>query len=152
MTMANVLFVCVDNSFLSLTAEAYLNSVSDGSVRAFSAGPLPREAMRSATRKTLFANGLAEQGLHPKPWSIFALPHAPQPDYVIRLQDSLLLNQQPLWPGRPEIVDWNISQTLEAPKNVKEAAQAFDKIKDAINLSLASKRFTNDSRQWRKAG
>lgn len=152
MTMANVLFVCVDNSFLSLIAEAYLNSVSDGSVRAFSAGPQPRKTMRSATRKTLFANGLAEQGLHPKPWGIFALPHAPQPDYIIRLQDSHLLDQQPTWLGQPEIVEWNVMSTSDAPKNVKEAALAFDKMKDAVNLALTSKRFLNVSRQWRKAG
>ena len=152
MTVVNVLFICVDNSFLSLTAEAYLNSVTDGAVRAFSAGPLPRDKMRSAARKILFVNGLSEQGLHPKPWRIFALPHAPQPDFVVSLQDNILLNHQPLWPTSPKYLSWNIWSGAEIPKNVKEAEVAFEKIKEAVTLSLTSRCFLDDSQGWKKAG
>ncbi|KZK87352.1 Low molecular weight phosphotyrosine protein phosphatase [Pseudovibrio sp. Ad13] len=151
MTKANVLFVCVDNSFLSLAAEAYLNQTSMGELRAFSGGPLPREEMVSLTKKVLFANGMDEGGLHPKPWTIFSLPHAPQPDYIIRLQTSVLLDKQPMWPGHPVKLNWDICLDEDVPRNIKEATDAFRKIKESIDLATSSKVFSSDSLNWRAA-
>ncbi len=54
MIKANVLFVCVDNSFLSLAAEAYFNQTALGGLRAFSGGPMPRDEMVSLTKKGSF--------------------------------------------------------------------------------------------------
>ncbi|SDR23886.1 hypothetical protein [Pseudovibrio sp. Tun.PSC04-5.I4] len=151
MTMANVLFVCVENSFFSLAAEAYLNKASMGGLRAFSAGPLPGEIMRPITRKVLFANALQESGLHPKSWNVFSLPHAPQPDFVISLQTSVLLDKQPIWPGQPTRMNWGARSDEQEPRNIKEATDAFSRIKEAIDLSISSKVFSSDSLNWRTA-
>lgn len=152
MTMANVLFVCVDNSFFSLAAEAYFNKVSAGAVRAFSAGPLPGSGIRPVTQKVLFANGMQESGLHPKSWNIFSLPHAPQPDFVISLQSTALLDKQPAWLGQPAKMNWSICADEQAPKNIKEATDAFYIIKESIDLALTTKNFSSDSLKWRRAG
>ncbi|KZL20499.1 Low molecular weight phosphotyrosine protein phosphatase [Pseudovibrio axinellae] len=151
MTMANILFVCVDNSFLSLIAEAYLNKTSMGELRAFSGGPLPREDMPALTKKVLFKNGMEEAGLHPKAWTIFSLPQAPQPDFVISLQPSSLLDKQPIWPGRAAKLNWHICIDDNMPRNIKEATDAFRKIKESIDLALSSKVFSGDSLSWRAA-
>ncbi len=151
MTKANVLFVCVDNSFLSLAAEAYLNHTSMGELRAFSGGPLPREEMVSLTRRVLFSNGMDEGGLHPKAWTIFSLPHAPQPDYIIRLQTSTLLDKQPMWPGNPVKLNWDICLDEDLPRNINEATHTFRKIKESIDLAVSSKSFSSDSLNWSTA-
>lgn len=151
MIKANVLFVCVDNSFLSLAAEAYFNQTAIGGLRAFSGGPMPRDEMVSLTKKVLFAHGMEEAGLHPKSWSIFALPQAPQPDYVVSLQKSVLLDKQPVWPGHPMKLNWDICLDENRPQNIKEAADAFRKIRESIDLALSSKTFSSDSLNWRAA-
>ena len=151
MIKANVLFVCVDNSFLSLAAEAYLNQISMGDLRAFSGGPLPREKMASLTKKVLFANGMDERELYPKPWTIFSLPHAPQPDYIIKLQTSSLLDKQPAWPGHPVEMNWDVCLDEHVPRNIKEATDVFRRIKESIDLAASSKVFSSDSLNWRAA-
>ena len=151
MIKANVLFSCVDNSFLSLAAEAYFNQTAVGGLRAFSGGPLPRDEMVSLTKKVLFANGMEEAGLHPKSWSIFSFPHAPQPDYIVSLQTSVLLDKQPSWPGHPVKLNWGVCLDESVPRNIKEATDAFCKIRESIDQALSSKTFSSDSMNWRAA-
>ncbi len=148
MLKANILFACVDNSFLSLAAEAYLNQIAMGELRAFSGGPIPRAEVLSLTRRVLFANGMKEVGLHPKPWGIFSLPHAPQPDYIISLQNSELLREQPSWPGQPVKMHWEICLEGRTPENINEASDAFCKIKESIDQAVSSKFFSGDSFKW----
>jgi protein-tyrosine-phosphatase len=60
--MAKVLFVCYGNSCRSQMAEALANQLSDGKVRAFSAGTHPLGAISRDTRAVLREKGITLAG------------------------------------------------------------------------------------------
>lgn len=152
MTTANVLFVCSDNAFYSPIAEAYLNQVAPEFIRAFSAGPMPGGELSSLARKTIFKSGLSEEGLEPKSWTMFALPHAPQPDFVILLEDEQILQPIPKWADAPTVLAWAGSLDLARPKTMKDAEAAFEGIKKAIDEALLSRTFVAKDEELRAVG
>ncbi|WP_068085054.1 low molecular weight phosphatase family protein [Polycladidibacter stylochi] len=146
MQATNLLFVCQTNAFLSLLAEAYCNSIAGPEIRAFSAGPAPASAISKSAKKILFEQGLSEAGLEPKSWDIFALPHAPQPDFLVTLQITNEILLQPNWQVAPKVVHWqlNLNQFDGGSKMTKaNATKLFNYISATIDRSLAAGFFSN---------
>ncbi len=143
MTTNTVLFVCPDNAFLGPLAEAYLNTVGQGRMRAFSAAPKPAERLDPWVRRLLSARGMHSDALEPKSWDIFLLPHAPRPDQIVSLAPSVDALHQPDWQGDPHQTAWNIvgsDKVLTGPKDDAMAAECFRRIRHAIDrvLNLAT--------------
>jgi arsenate reductase len=142
----NVLFLCTGNSARSVFAEAVLNNLGRGQFRGFSAGSTPKGEIHPMTISTLEAAGLPTEGLRSKSWDEFALPGAPQMDFVFTVCDNAAGETCPIWPGHPTKAHWGIEDpaAVDGPefkqRQALEDALRFmrNRITAFINLPIAS--------------
>lgn len=104
----NVLFVCEDNSSLSIMAESILSAIAAGRFAAFSAGCAPRGTVNAEALELLSAHSLPVERARAKSLEQFRAG-APPMDFVITLSDSAADQPFADWPGEPFIAHWNLS-------------------------------------------
>ena len=134
----NVLFLCTGNSARSIMGEAVLNKEGRGRFKAYSAGSHPKGEVNPFALKVLSSLDYPTEGLHSKPWDVFAEPGAPVMEFVFTVCDDAAGEVCPVWPGQPMTAHWGI----EAPAKVagtdiqKEAAfvQALRYLKTRIGI------------------
>lgn len=136
MKPTTVLFLCEDNASLSPLAEAYFNHVSDGRLRAFSAGPQPAAELNPAVAFLLAELGIDARGLGPKSWEFFALPHAPAPDRVVFLTEKSAGSSLPCWPHAPERFVWPVERAVAENPSLTRLRQGFRRIRIAVDSAL----------------
>src|ERR1700692_3225760 len=102
----NVLFLCTGNSARSIMAEAILNRKGFPTFRAYSAGSQPKGAVHPVALRQVEAAKLPAAGLRSKAWDEFALPAAPQMDFVFTVCDNAAQEVCPVWPGQPMTAHW----------------------------------------------
>ncbi len=73
----NALFLCTGNSARSIMAEAILNRLGAGRIRAYSAGSYPKDQPHPMALEVLTERGYDTSGLRSKSWDEFARPGAP---------------------------------------------------------------------------
>ena len=104
----NVLFLCTGNSARSILAEAILNRVGQGRFKAFSAGSQPKgevhpyalDLLKSLNHDTSFARS--------KNWEEFAVPGAPEMNFVDTVCDNAANESGPVGPGQPMTAPWGV--------------------------------------------
>jgi len=121
----NVLFLCTGNSARSILAEAILNHLSEGRVRAYSAGSQPKGEPHPLALDELQRAGISTEGLSSKSWTVFAEPGAPQMDFIFTVCDSAAGETCPLWPGRPTTAHWGIEDPAAVQGSDLERRTAF---------------------------
>lgn len=114
MTQTTILFTCPDNAVLGPMAEACMNAVGNGRIRAFSAGRDPAQQLHSGVDRLLRKEGFEMDLFSPKSWDIFAQPHAPRVDMIIALSEDVVGGDEPRWVGAPARCLWRISNFGEA--------------------------------------
>jgi protein-tyrosine-phosphatase len=127
----DVLFLCTGNSARSVMAEAILNKVGSGRLRAYSAGSQPRGRVHRETIRLLQSLGYDTSGFRSKSWSEFANPGAPLLDFVFTVCDNAAAETCPVWPGQPMTAHWGVPDPAEAKGSAAEIALAF---KDAYRM------------------
>lgn len=114
----NVLFVSEENGCRSLLAEACLNHLGHGKLRAFSCG-VPAQVVDQPFGWTLLALQTASiptSHLRCKAWTEFTRNGAPRMDFVVALdQGSLPLH--PSWPGQPVTALWDYPHVQGSSSN-----------------------------------
>lgn len=133
MSKTTVLFVCPDNSLLSPLAEAYLNDRAKGLMRAFSAGLDPSRPLNRHVARLLSSQGIASEGLAPKPLDIFLMPHAEVPDRLIYLSDMEPIALPPHWRATTSSHWWSIAAKPPFPDTFAACAAYFERISGAID-------------------
>lgn len=121
----NVLFLCTGNSARSILAEAILNHMSEGRVRAYSAGSQPKGDPHPLALEELRHAGIPTEGLSSKSWEVFAEPGAPPMDFIFTVCDSAAGETCPLWPGRPTTAHWGIEDPAAVEGSDLEKRTAF---------------------------
>lgn len=136
----NVLFLCTHNSARSILAEALLNHLGQGRVRAFSAGSSPREHQQPnpLALQALREAGVPTEGLRSKSWDEFALPQAPRMDLVVTVCDNAAGEQCPYWPGAPVTVHWGYPDPSDTQGTAQDKLRAFQSTLQAIRGRLQS--------------
>ncbi len=95
----NVLFVGTENSNRSIIAEAVLRHWGKDRFSAFSAGLNPSGQVDPPAIEMLKASRLSTEGLRSKSREEFAVPGAPQMDFVISVCDTRPWNSRASFPG-----------------------------------------------------
>jgi len=121
----NVLFLCTHNSARSVLAEVYLNARGRPRFAAYSAGSAPSGRVNPVAIRFLADNGLSTEGLRSKSWDEFALPDAPQMDFVITVCDSAAGETCPIWPGHPVRAHWGVQDPSAVQGTDEDKLRAF---------------------------
>jgi arsenate reductase len=122
----NALFLCTGNSARSILAEALMNHLGAGRVRAFSAGSLPKGEVHPLALETLAAHGLPSAGFRSKSWNEFSGAEAPTMDYIFTVCDNAAKEVCPIWPGHPATAHWSLPDPAAAGGSIEDQRQAFD--------------------------
>jgi len=134
----NVLFLCTGNSARSVIAESILRKDGAGLFNAFSAGSRPKGAVNPFALRALAAYGYPTDGFRSKSWDEFAVPGAPQLDFVFTVCDAAAGEACPIWPGQPMTAHWGIEDpaVVEGSDIEKERAfnTAFRYLKNRISV------------------
>lgn len=137
----NVLFLCTGNSARSIMAEAMMNALGAPRFRAFSAGSHPTGRVNRFAVELLQKNRLPTEGLRSKSWDEFALPDAPQMDFVFTVCDSAAGEVCPIWPGQPISAHWGVEDpaAVEGDDETKRKAffTAYNRLHNRIVLLLS---------------
>lgn len=142
----NVLFLCNANSARSLMAEAILQRESMGRFRGFSAGAMPAAAPHPQTLALLKRLNHDTGFARSKSWDEFALPDAPEMDFVFTVCDQASAEQCPVWPGQPMSAHWGVEDPAAVDGSDAQVAAAFaetyrqmnNRISAFVNLPLES--------------
>ncbi|BDV34238.1 arsenate reductase ArsC [Methylocystis iwaonis] len=121
----NVLFLCTGNSARSIMAESILRQLGVGRFKAFSAGSHPKGEVNPYALLTLEKMGFPHDGFRSKNWDEFAVPGAPQMDFVFTVCDNAAGEACPLWPGQPMTAHWGIEDPATEDGSDIEKQRAF---------------------------
>jgi arsenate reductase len=120
----NVLFLCTGNSARSILAEALMNRWGQGKFRAFSAGSHPTGAVNPYALALLQKVAIPMDQARSKSWDEFAVPEAPQMDFIFTVCDNAAGEACPYWPGHPMTAHWGVPDpaSVEGPPAEKQKA------------------------------
>jgi arsenate reductase len=121
----NVLFLCTGNTARSILAEGILRKDGAGRFNAFSAGSQPKGVVNPFALKVLEALDYPTDGFRSKAWDEFAVPEAPQMDFVFTVCDSAAGEACPIWPGQPITAHWGIEDPAAVEGTDLEKERAF---------------------------
>ncbi len=146
MTPYNMLFLCTGNSARSILAEAILNREGNGRFRAYSAGSQPKGAPHPMALDLLRREGFDTGFARSKSWDEFAVPGAPELNFVVTVCDNAANEVCPFWPGQPMTAHWGVPDPAAATGTDAEVALAFaeayrmlrNRIMVFVNLPMAT--------------
>lgn len=134
----NVLVLCTGNSARSILGEALFNHLGGGRIRAFSAGSQPSGKVNPVALETLAAHGVPWPNAgqpRSKSWDEFALPGAPEIDFIFTVCASAAGETCPIWPGRPTTAHWGIADPAHVePLAARRAAfeRAYELLRQRV--------------------
>jgi arsenate reductase (thioredoxin) len=127
----NVLVLCTGNSARSILGEALFNDLGKGKVKAYSAGSHPAGQVNPGALALLQQQGHGVEGLRSKSWDEFAVPGAPEFDFVFTVCDNAAKEVCPLWLGKPATAHWGIPDPARVEGDEASRA-AFRKTYDQL--------------------
>ena len=135
----NVLFLCTGNSARSILGEAIMNKLGEGRFRAWSAGSQPRGEVHPMALSVLNGLGFDTAGMRSKSWDEFAVPDAPQFDFIFTVCDNAAGETCPVWIGHPMTAHWGIEDpaAVEGDGQREAFMQALRYLQNRISLFLA---------------
>ena len=128
---SRVLFLCTGNSARSQMAEALAEQLSEGAVRAASAGSHPKPLHANAVR-VMRDRGLDIAGNRSKYLSEFADRRF---DYVISLCDRVR-EVCPEFPGTPQAIHWSVRDPAREPGTDKQILPAFERTAAELEMRI----------------
>ncbi|WHA43270.1 arsenate reductase ArsC [Agrobacterium larrymoorei] len=121
----NVLFLCTGNSARSILAKSILNKEGGGRFKAYSAGSQPKGEVKPHALRELSALGYGSTGFSSKSWDVFAVPGAPEMDFIFTVCDSAAGEACPVWIGHPMTAHWGVEDPAAVVGTDVEIQRAF---------------------------
>ena len=137
----NVLVLCTGNSARSILGEVLFNALGRGKFIAHSAGSNPAGRVNPFALELLQQRGYSTSGLRTKSWDEFAVPGAPEFDFIFTVCDNAAGDVCPIWPGNPATAHWGIADPagVEGRDEDKRAAflTAYEQLARRIQLFMS---------------
>jgi arsenate reductase len=136
----NVLVLCTGNSARSILGEVLFNTLGKGKFRAYSAGSKPAGRVNPGALELLQAQGRSVAGLRSKSWDEFAVPGAPQFDFIFTVCDNAAGEACPVWPGKPATAHWGIPDPAHVEGDEARRAafkKAYEQLARRIQLFMS---------------
>jgi len=137
----NILILCTGNSARSIIGEALFNTMGAGRIKAFSAGSHPTGRVNPFAIDVVRGLGYPVENLRSKSWDEFAVPGAPELDFVITVCDKAAGEVCPFWPGHPITAHWGYPDpaAVEGTDDEKHAAfaQTLRQMRRRVELFLS---------------
>lgn len=137
-TTFNVLFLCTGNSARSIIAESVLKKDGAGKFNAYSAGSHPKGQVHPLAIETLQGHGYPTAGLRSKSWDEFAVPGAPELDFVFTVCDNAAGEACPVWPGQPMTAHWGLEDPAAVEGTDADKRVAFGQTLRYMKLRIAA--------------
>ena len=137
-TTFNVMFLCTGNSARSIIAESVLRKDGAGKFNAYSAGSQPKGEVNPFAIETLAGHHYPVEGLRSKSWDEFAVPGAPQLDFVFTVCDNAAGEACPVWPGQPVTAHWGVEDPAAVEGTHAEKRVAFATTLRYMKLRIAA--------------
>ena len=102
-----------------------MKHLGKGQFNAYSAGSLPKGAVRPLALDLLERLSLPTTGLRSKSWKEFARPGAPVMDFVFTVCDQAAGEVCPVWPGNPITAHWGVPDPAAVEGTDDECKRAF---------------------------
>lgn len=137
-TTFNVMFLCTGNSARSIIAESVLRRDGAGKFNAYSAGSQPKGEVNPFAIETLAGHHYPVEGLRSKSWDEFAVPGAPELDFVFTVCDNAAGEACPVWPGQPMTAHWGVDDPAAVEGTDAEKRVAFATTLRHMKLRIAA--------------
>ena len=121
----DVLFLCTGNSARSILAEGILRKDGAGRFNVFSAGSQPKGVVNPFALNVLESLNYPTDGMRSKTWEEFAVPGAPEMDFVFTVCDNAAGEACPVRPGQPMTAHWGIEDPAAVEGTDIEKETAF---------------------------
>jgi arsenate reductase (thioredoxin) len=121
----NLLFLCTGNSARSILAEALINRWGQGKFRGFSAGSHASGTVNPYALAVLRQAGISLESARSKSWDEFAVPGAPEMDFIFTVCDHAAGEACPYWPGHPMTAHWGVPDPAAVEGSTTEKEKAF---------------------------
>jgi arsenate reductase (thioredoxin) len=132
--MLDVLILCTGNSCRSILAEALVNHIGRGRLRAYSAGSHPVGKVNPHALATLQRNGIATDGLRSKSWDEF---DGKGVDIVITVCDRAAAEVCPTYLEGTVRAYWDLPDPALARGDEANIQQAFQTTYDALQVRVS---------------
>lgn len=133
----NVLFLCTGNSARSILAEAILNRVGAGKFKAYSAGSHPKGEVHPYALQLLKSLNYDTSFARSKDWQEFAVPGAPEMNFVVTVCDNAANESCPVWPGQPMTAHWGVPDPAAVEGTEAERHLAFAEVYRMLNNRIS---------------
>jgi arsenate reductase len=106
-------------------AEAIMNYKGRPNFTAYSAGSHAAGEIRPEAIKQLQTARLPTEHLRSKNWDEFAMPGAPEMNFVFTVCDNAAKEVCPIWPGQPMTAHWGVPDPAAVAGTPEQIERAF---------------------------
>ena len=121
----NILFLCTGNSARSVLGEIIATQISGGKFVGYSAGSTPNGVINPFAVEIAKTYEYDLTKLRSKSWDEYALPDAPQMDFIITVCDNAAGEVCPFWPGKPAAGHWGYPDPAAVEGSNEDKRAAF---------------------------